>query len=281
MAKKENPVALLDPSGRAITHNEQVTVRERSALDLIAEAARDPSVDVEKFARLMEMQERIIDRERAQAYNVSMMLAQQAMAPVVADRNNTQTRSKYASHAAVDRAIRPIYTRHGFSVTFNNPARNDHGMVIKATVDHIDGHRREYEITMPDDGKGAKGGDVMTKTHASGSAVTYGMRYLLKMIFNLPIVSDDDDGNRAGAKRSTPITEKQAEEIIDLCREAKRSKKDLLNFLNGSSRPRGHAEITEVEDIPAERFNEVVRALKQVIKANSKDGHTGGQDRGL
>jgi hypothetical protein len=48
---------------------------------------------------------------------------------------------------------------------------------------------------MPSDGKGAKGGDVMTKTHATGAASQYGMRYLLKMIFNVAIGEDDNDGN--------------------------------------------------------------------------------------
>ena len=52
---------------------------------------------------------------------------------------------------------------------------------------------------MPADGKGAKGGDVMTKTHATGSAMTYGQRYLVKMIFNIA-VGADDDGRAAGAQ---------------------------------------------------------------------------------
>jgi hypothetical protein len=64
-------------------------------------------------------------------------------------------------------------------------------------VSHQNGHSRTYQIDMPADGKGAKGGDVMTKTHATGSAVSYGMRYLLKMIFNIAVSDKDDDGNAA------------------------------------------------------------------------------------
>jgi len=41
----------------------------------------------------------------------------------------------------------------------------------------------------------------MTKTHATGSAATYAIRYLTKMIFNIATVQvDDDDGNRASGK---------------------------------------------------------------------------------
>jgi hypothetical protein len=57
---------------------------------------------------------------------------------------------------------------------------------------------------MPADGKGARGNDVMTKTHATGSAVSYGMRYLLKMIFNVSSGEADDDGNAASRRDRRP-----------------------------------------------------------------------------
>jgi hypothetical protein len=37
----------------------------------------------------------------------------------------------------------------------------------------------------------------MTRTHAFGSATSYGRRYLLKMIFNVIEAAEDDDGNSA------------------------------------------------------------------------------------
>ena len=56
-------------------------------------------------------------------------------------------------------------------------------------------HTRKYQVDMPADGKGAKGGDVMTLTHATGAAMSYGCRYLVKGIFNIAIGAEDDDGN--------------------------------------------------------------------------------------
>ena len=58
---------------------------------------------------------------------------------------------------------------------------------------------------MPADGKGAQGRDVMTRTHATGSAVSYGRRYLLLMIFNIAVGGEDDDGNAAGRKVSEKL----------------------------------------------------------------------------
>jgi len=132
-----------------------------------------------------------------------MVAAQARMGRVSADAINPQTRSKYATYAQLDRHLRPIYTTHGFSLSFNAGTDAPEGYVrVLCYVSHSAGHTRTYQCDMPADGKGAKGNDVMTKTHASGSAMSYGMRYLLKLIFNVAVGEDDDDGNSAGGEVS-------------------------------------------------------------------------------
>ncbi len=182
---------------------QQVVVAEAPATDLfsvIAKAAADPGTDVDKLERLMGLYERVQERNAEQAYNDAMNAAQEEMRPVAADANNPQTKSRYASYAALDRALRPIYTKHGFSVSFDTAdgAPPEHIRVV-CKVGHNAGHKERPHLDMPADGKGAKGGDVMTKTHAIGAAVTYGKRYLLGMIFNIAI-GEDDDGNSNGGR---------------------------------------------------------------------------------
>jgi hypothetical protein len=163
--------------------------------------ARDPNIDVAKLERLYDL----MDRERRSvaetAFNAAMSAAQAGIRPAVADDWNDQTRSAFASYEALDKVARPVYTAHGFGVSFDtaeSPFELHVRLVCYAT--HSGGHAKTYHIDMPADGKGAKGGDVMTRTHATGSAVTYGMRYLLKMVFNIPIKDKgDDDGNGATA----------------------------------------------------------------------------------
>jgi ribosomal protein L37AE/L43A len=167
-------------------------------LALVERAARDPGVDVEKMERLLAMAERLNAQKAKTEYAGAMNRAQLEMRPVANDSDNPQTRSRYASYGALDRAVRPIYTAHGFSLSFGTKATGTDRIIVTCEISHSAGHTREVEIDMPADGKGAKGGDVMTKTHATGSAVSYGMRYLLKMIFNLAAGEYDDDGNAAG-----------------------------------------------------------------------------------
>lgn len=185
-----------------------------SLMAVISRAASDPTVDIEKLERLMTMHAQITERQAARAFSEAMANAQKEMRRIATDSNNPQTKSRYASYAALDRTIRPIYTRHGFELGFNTGegAPADHVRVVCDVSNG--GFTRHYHIDMPNDGKGAKGGDVMTKTHATGSAITYGRRYLLTMIFNLA-VGEDDDGNAAGDPVAT-ITDEQVKELSDL-----------------------------------------------------------------
>jgi ERF superfamily len=173
------------------------SLQETSGLiQVIAVAARDPSVDIEKMERLWVMHEKLKARADEEAFNAAMNKAQGEMGRVSVDAANKQTRSTYATYGQLDKAVRPIYTRHGFSISFNegDGAPEGHARIL-AYVSHSSGHTRTYKADIPNDGKGAKGGDVMTKTHATGSAHSYGRRYLLKNIFNIAIGENDNDGN--------------------------------------------------------------------------------------
>lgn len=167
----------------------------QSALSLFERLAVDPNASVEKIERLMALWERAEARKAEQAFNAAMTAAQAEMRPIAADAYNPQTKSKYASYAVLDAVLRPIYTKHGFGLSFNTGTASDLEVCVLCDVTHAGGHSKPYRLDMPADGKGAKGGDVMTLTHATGAALTYGMRYLLKMIFNVAIGEDDKDGN--------------------------------------------------------------------------------------
>jgi len=187
-----SPVVDLEvrPKGEAL----QATVE--SGLTIFERMARDPSVDVDKLERLMQMHERATARFAEEQFNGAMTSAQTEMRQIATDAYNPQTKSKYATYAKLDSALRPLYTRHGFGLSFDTAESPlpQHVRVL-CYVTHNQGHARTYKADIPADGKGAKGGDVMTLTHAFGAATAYGMRYLLKMIFNVAIGEEDRDGN--------------------------------------------------------------------------------------
>lgn len=169
-----------------------------AVLSIIERAARDPAVDIDKMERLILMQERIQGRQAQLEFDNAMAESQEEMKAIRADAANNQTKSKYATYAALDHATRPLYSKHGFALSFNTgDAPKADEVRVLCMVSHRGGHRQEYKIDMPADGKGPQGASVMTRTHATGAAASYGQRYLLKLIFNLAVGDIDDDGNGA------------------------------------------------------------------------------------
>lgn len=167
--------------------------------------ASDPNMDVGKLEKLMQMQrEMVLIRAKAD-FDAAMVLAQQEMRPISADGYNKQTSSHYATYAKLDQALRPIYNKHGFGLSFNTAEGAPTGWVrVVCDVSHAGGFSKQYHVDMPADGKGPKGGDVMTVTHAVGAGLSYGMRYLLKMIWNVLVGEDDRDGNAPEEQADDP-----------------------------------------------------------------------------
>lgn len=195
------PVTTTDPQPAIVAARPD----DAALLSVISRAASDPTIDIEKMERLLAMQERLVAKTAEAAFNEAMSAAQSEMRPVSADAHNPQTRSRYATYAKLDNAIRPIYTSHGFALSFDTGDAPAECVRVLCYVSHRAGHARTYKVDMPADGKGAKGGDVMTRTHAMGAGMSYGSRYLLKLIFNIAVGEDDTDGNlpqgRPGPRR--------------------------------------------------------------------------------
>lgn len=241
------------PADVVINGSDQ-TPGPQSLLDVILHAGSDPRFDVEKFRTLVQMQREEEDRRDARADRQAALAAEAAfdaalsevqgkIAPIAANQYNSQTRSRYADYAALDRVIKPIYAPAGFSLSFDeeDSPKADHIRVICWVTLVAPGakrsHKRKYHADMPADGKGARGGDVMTKTHAASSAFTYGQRRVACNIFNIAI-DKDDDGNAAGAKAAAPvavppgtIAASQAAEIRKLLEDRGIRERSFLNYI--------------------------------------------------
>lgn len=215
----------------------------------ILEAAARPDVDVTKMQQLFELHGKVIARKAEQEFNAAMADAQSEMRHVAPDKHNKQTSSEYASYAALDKALRPIYSRHGFALSFDTGDAGENMVRVLCHVSHTGGFSRDYKIDMPADGKGAKGNDVMTRTHATGSALTYGRRYLLSAIFNIAIGLDDDDGNSASG--NGPIDERQFETLQGLIAKYSVDIEKFTRYMN----------VDSLKDIRQSDYDRAVQAI--------------------
>ena len=220
-------------------------------LSVIERAATDPNVDIDKMERLLDMHHQMIDRDAEQQFNISMTAAQSGMTAVAHNSENKQTSSNYADLAAIDKAIRPVYTSNGFSLSFGtDDCPIPDYMRVVCDVSHAGGHTRRYQVDMPLDAAGIKGTPNKTKTHAHGSTMSYSQRYLTKLIFNL--TTEDDDGNAAGA---ATISEQQAKNIEQLIVDVGIERAKFMKWLESIN-------VTTIADIPESQLDMVLSTLE-------------------
>lgn len=178
---------------------EALAIEERIAksttpLDLLSIALKNHAA-IDVIERLAALQEKALARDAEICFNEAMNRVQAEIKRIAPDLDNSQTSSRYASYAAIDRVIRPIYSGEGISLSFGSDECPKPEYVRVICYASLGAYTRKYQVDMPADGKGPKGGDVMTKTHATGAAMSYGMRYLVKGIFNIAVGAEDADGN--------------------------------------------------------------------------------------
>ena len=174
-------------------------MNENNPLAIIAEAARNPDINPEVMEKLLDMQERVLDRNAKQAFNADFVTCQATMPAIAKDTPNLQTKSVYARLDTINRYLLPHVTECGFALSFGTAdSPMDHHVRVTAELIHKEGHCKEYFYDSPHDGAGIQGAVNKTPAHARASALTYGERYLTTMIFNI-VVSQDDDGNAANS----------------------------------------------------------------------------------
>jgi hypothetical protein len=215
--------ALAQTNGVVATPPAPVADNPLAILHMALQGGADPA----KLEKLMDLAERFKSDRAAEAFAVAMNSVQNEMPCVVKDRENSHTRARYATLENVQTVIRPVYARHGFSLSYGTEESKLPGHVrLVCDVSHTGGCTRRYHLDCPMDGAGAKGGSNKTDIQAMGSSISYGRRYLVLMIFNITVANQDVDGNAADALDT--ITEAECLDIEGLMED---KKVDYARFL--------------------------------------------------
>ena len=229
----------------------------------ITRAATDASVDAEKMERLWALYERMDSRRAEQAFNVAMTTTQNEMPRILKNSQNeflkptpnNPNMGRYANLDAVVRVVTPIYTSHGFALSFGTadcPTAGRYRLVCH--VSHNEGFSRDYQADLPIDTQGAK-----NPTQSFGSSMSYGRRYLTLLIFNASTTDDYDDGI-ATVGESSNITIEQRDALAKIIED---NKFDLGVFCKW-------AQVETLADIPAASFGKAMNALN--AKVQTKKG---------
>ena len=178
---------------------ELAKIQNSDMTSVIERVACDPNADVSKLEKMLDMQERIFNKNAEIAFNKAMAACQAEMPSVVRDAVNNQTNSKYAKYETIIKTARPCYTKHGFALSFYQEESAVEGKIrVACDVMHSEGHTKKVFVDMALDQSGIAGKVNKTEVHATGSSFSYAKRYLFCLIFNIAVADEDDDGVKGG-----------------------------------------------------------------------------------
>jgi hypothetical protein len=230
-------------------------------LSVIARAAADPNVDIDKLERLLEMQERVITRNARTAY-YDALAEMQPHLPVISERGgikdrNGNVQSTYALWEDVNEAIRPILVQYGFALSFK-VRRTENEIITTGVLSHRDGHREETELSLPTDTSGSK-----NAVQAVGSSTSYGKRYTAFALLNITSTGEDDDGQAGGAPE--PMDNARRKLLYDLADAVGADKEKFCKYLK----------VASLAELPASKYDLALAKLKEKDPAKAEAFLTG------
>lgn len=233
----------------------------------LMQATTDPALDVNKLASMgaLVIQFEALRAERE--FNIALLACKSDMPNITKDRVNPQTNSRYASYDHISDLVDPVTRQHGFTLSFGtaeSPLADHYRMTVR--LRHVGGHHEDYIADIPIDAAGIAGKRNKTPTHAFGSTISYGRRYLKCMVFDISF-SEDDDGNAAGeAVSAGPVTTTQADKLKEFAAQVSADEKAFLAWATKAFK----ADIADWTDIPADCFDAAMAALEAKAKQNTK-----------
>lgn len=209
-----------------------------SMLAVIARAAADPSVNVDKMQALLKMQQEIEDRDARKAFTVAFAALQKKLPSIKRDgrieirekdqrtgsRENgrVQQSTPYATFNGIMKAIKKPLDDCGFALSFATAPSADGRIIVRGILAHEEGFERTTDFPLPADTSGSK-----NNVQGWGSALAYGKRYctiaLCNLVSHAPEDADTDGhqgdfkpaagGGLVEAESVAVISEKQEKEL--------------------------------------------------------------------
>ena len=175
-------------------------------LDVIARAARDPEVNVERMQQLFALKERIDAGNAKRAFFAALAKAKGEFTPILKTRlveyehsdGQGRTNYRYEELADIGVMVDPILSKHGLS--YRHKSTQDAAKIrVTCILSHEDGYSEENSLEAEADKSGRK-----NPNQAIASTVTYLQRYTLKEALGIGAARDDDG---AGGMPEDPVIE--------------------------------------------------------------------------
>ncbi len=225
----------------ALAHVEPAPV-----VSMFERLARDPSVDPDKLERLIGMQERILAHQAKAEFDAAFSELQGEL-PEIGEQGEIvvdgRVRSRYAKNEDIQREIKPILQKHGFSIRFRNEFVAENGKQLLRVIgilSHRSGHSEQDEFVAAADTSGSK-----NAIQALGSTRSYGQRYTTIALLNIASRDPrdrDDDGQTSEQYKQPEAPEGYEDWIVAMSEAANGGWTKLSEAFGKAAKPfRDHA----------------------------------------
>jgi hypothetical protein len=160
--------------------------------DFIEGLGCDRNLGAEELSVLLVNYEQLKAREAEARFSAALARMQPKL-PVIDELGailgpDGEPVATYATWEDTVEAIRPILARFGFSLSFRPGLSVRGNPTVTGVLRHRGGHKEEGELELPPDLTGGK-----NAVQAVGSALSYGQRYVARMLLSLTSRGCDDD----------------------------------------------------------------------------------------
>lgn len=211
----EHPTSITPPDSRSQLFGE-----------LMMNLLKDPAIPADKLEVVLKMRRENLEYEAREAYQFHFAAFAAEMPPVERDGMvdlGAKGRYPFTTYEQMDKILRPLLNKHGFSLQFwSGPVPDGKGVNIHGALIGW-GWQKESEYPMPPDT-----GPGRNPLQAIGSSMTYGKRYLADLLCNIVRKGRDDDGHMAS---NQVIDARQVKTLIDLLKATNTSEEVFLKMM--------------------------------------------------
>ena len=223
--------------------------RELSPMALMQQAI-DRGIDPQALVTLSELAKEWEDRRSEREFSDLFRQFQEECPDIVkrrqvnvATKNGSSYSYSFAPLEDIDRIVKPILQRLGFSYSWDSK-ETDGRMVVSCSLRHRNGHRETSTFIAPM----ASGTPTMSEIQKHASSMSYAKRQSLIAVLGITTADTDTD-----ATDPSTVTKEEAAELLDLAESVGADREKFLKWIGAES----------FETILAAQYTTAVNALKR------------------
>lgn len=240
--------------------NEKLPATASGFADGLMKLISDPNVSSDKLETLLKLQAQALEFRAREDFHIAYaqlsaelpQVEREGRVELIKD-NRRLGGYRYARWEDMDRAIRPLLSKHGFAFSFGSFFGPDQRLMVRGKLLHSGGHFEEAEFpVMSDKGPGRN------ELQAMGSGVSYAKRYVAEMLLNIVRKGQDDDGIAALGRK---ISQNQIDTLEKLISASKSTPDKFLSIMVTG--------VEQLSDVPERDYPRLVNALNLQITRNA------------